>query len=221
MMYWQYPQVSPDDRLSRAPALDASRITLSPQAAYARLGSGGEPSDARLVTFDGRPAYRFGFGDSSAIVYADDGQMPEEFPAEMTLRIASAWSGQPPGAAKEEEIAEEDQWTVSEEFADIRPLRKYSWADGQQVYVSAVTGDVVQYTTRGSRLAAWFGAIPHWLYFTQLRKHSQQWGTDRHLGLGTRNGSGDPGHHRGTLDVLACEELPFWRRSRELSLPRK
>ena len=175
MMYWQYPEVTPDDRLSHAPALDASRINLSPQEAYARLGSGGEPSEARLNTFDGRPAYRFGFGDSSAIVYADDGQMPEEFPAEMTLRIASAWSGQSPGAAKEEDLTEEDQWTVSEEFTDLRPLRKYSWADGQQVYVSAVTGDVVQYTTRGSRLAAWFGAIPHWLYFTQLRKHSQQW----------------------------------------------
>jgi len=56
MMYWQYPEVTPDDRLSRAPALDASRIALSPQAAYARLGSGGEPSEARLITFDGRPA---------------------------------------------------------------------------------------------------------------------------------------------------------------------
>ena len=176
MMYWQYPQVSPDDRLSRAPALDAARIRLSPKEAYDRLGGGGDPSEARLITFDGRPAYRFEFGDSSAIVCADDGQMPDEFPPEMTLRIASAWTGQPPATAKEEDITEADQWTVSEEFADLRPLRKYSWADGQQVYVSAVTGDVAQYTTRGSRLAAWFGAIPHWLYFTALRKHSQQWG---------------------------------------------
>jgi len=176
MMYWQYPQVSPDDRLSRAPALDAARIRLSPQEAYGRLGGGGgAPSEARLVTFDGRPAYRFGFGDGSAIVYADNGEMPEEFPPEMTLRTASAWTGQPPGGAKEKDIAEEDQWTVSEEFADVRPLRKYSWADGEQVYISALTGDVVQYTTRGSRLAAWFGAIPHWLYFTPLRKRSQQW----------------------------------------------
>ena len=176
MMYWQYPQVSPDDRLSRAPALDAARIRLSPREAYALLGSGGGPSETRLITFDARPAYRFGFGDGSAIIYADDGKMQDEFPPEMTQRIASAWTGQPPGEAKEEDISGEDQWTVSEEFADVRPLRKYSWADGQQVYVSAVTGDVVQYTTRGSRLAAWFGAIPHWLYFTPVRKHSEQWG---------------------------------------------
>ncbi len=185
MMYWQYPQVSPDDRLSRAPALDASRIHLTPQEAYAKLGAdiappsatSSTPEDARLITFDGRPAYRFGFGlGDSTIVYADDGQMQDDFPPAMTLRIASAWSGQPPGAAKEEDNTEEDQWTLSEEFAELRPLRKYSWPDGHgQVYVSTVTGQVVQYTTRASRLAAWFGAIPHWLYFTALRKRSRQW----------------------------------------------
>ncbi len=176
MMYWQYPQVTEADRLSRAPALDASRVLLSPQQAYLRIGTEGAPAAAQLVTFDGRPAYRFrlGFGDVS-IVYADDGQMQEDSPPDLTLRVASAWTGLPPGAAKEEDNTAEDQWTVSEEFADLRPLRKYSWPDGQQVYVSTVTGGVVQYTTRGSRLAAWFGAIPHWLYFTPLRKRGQQW----------------------------------------------
>ena len=43
------------------------------------------------------------------------------------------------------------------------------------MYVSTVTGDVVQYTTRATRIGAYFGAIPHWLYFTPLRKHGQQW----------------------------------------------
>ena len=33
------------------------------------------------------------------------------------------------------------------------------------------TGEVVQYTTTASRLGAYVGAIPHWLYFTPLRKH--------------------------------------------------
>jgi PepSY-associated TM region len=176
MMYWQYPQVTPADRLSRAPALDASRIHLLPAQAYARLQLDSAPIGARLLIFDGRPAYRFevGLGDVS-IVYADDGQRQEDFPPGLTLRIASAWTAQPTSDAKEEDITEADQWTVSEEFADLRPLRKYSWPDGQQVYVSTVTGDVVQYTTRGSRLAAYFGAIPHWLYFTPLRKHGQRW----------------------------------------------
>lgn len=176
MMYWQYPEISPADRLNRAPALDGSRIRIAPADAYARLGVDGAPLAAQLITYDGRPAYRFQFGlGDAAIVYADDGRMQEEFPPDLTLRVASAWTGQPAEAAKEEDKTEEDQWTVSEEFAELRPLRKYSWPDGRQVYISTVTGEVVQYTTRASRLAAYFGAIPHWLYFTKLRRRGQQW----------------------------------------------
>lgn len=176
MMYWQYPEVTPGDRLSRTPALDASQIHLSPAEAYARLQLDSPPVAAQLLTYDGRPAYRFRFGlDDVSIVYADNGQMQDEFPPDLTLRVASAWAQQPASAAKEEDETESDQWTVSEEFAELRPLRKYSWPDGQQVYVSTVTGEVVQYTTRGSRVAAYLGAIPHWLYFTPLRKRGQQW----------------------------------------------
>jgi PepSY-associated TM region len=176
MMYWQYPEVTAADRLNRMPALDASRVKFSPAEAYSRLGLDSAPIDAQLVTYDGRPAYRFRFGlGDLSMVYADNGEIQNDFPPELTLRIASAWTQQPASAAKEEDNTEPDQWTVSEEFAELRPLRKYSWRDGQQVYVSMVTGDVVQYTTRGSRLAAYFGAIPHWLYFTPLRKRGAQW----------------------------------------------
>ena len=60
-------------------------------------------------------------------------------------------------------------------FADLQPLWKYSWPNGDQVYVSENTGEVVQYTTTASRLGAYVGAIPHWLYFTPLRKHGLEW----------------------------------------------
>jgi hypothetical protein len=175
LMYWEYPAVSEADRLSRAPVLDATGIRLSPQEAYARLQTDLQPDHVKLGTFDGRPVYRFRFGDAESIVSAVDGQTQTEFPLEMTLRIASSWTGQPPGDAKVEENTEEDQWTVSEMFRDLRPMRKYSWPNGEQVYVSTVTGDVEQYTTRASRMGAYFGAIPHWLYFTPLRKRASVW----------------------------------------------
>src|SRR5580700_4780476 len=114
MMYCDFPSVSQGDRLKRAPALDAAAIKLSPEQAYASLQRHELPDEVRLTTFDGRPAYRFQSGGGESIVYADDGQEQSEFPPEMTLRIAAAWTGQPPQAAKAEEINEEDQWTVSE-----------------------------------------------------------------------------------------------------------
>jgi uncharacterized membrane protein len=175
LMYWDYPSVSTVDRLDRAPALDPSRIRLSPQAAYARLQNDVTPDLVKLDMFDGRPVYRFRYGDAESMVSAEDGQERIDFPPDVTLRIASSWTGQPGAAAKVEENTEEDQWTVSEEFRDLRPMRKYTWPDGEEVYVSTVTGDVVQYTTRASRIGAYFGAIPHWVYFTPLRKHGRGW----------------------------------------------
>jgi hypothetical protein len=176
MMYWKYPMVSADDRLAHAALLDGSKIHLTAAEAYARLGPGlPPPSQARLSMLDGRPVYKFGTGADQLIVYADNGQEQTVFAPPMTRRIASGWSEQSATAAKEQDNVPQDQWTVSEEFAELRPLRKYTWAKGQQVYVSTVTGDVVQYTTRKLRLGAYLGPIPHWLYFTPLRKHGQQW----------------------------------------------
>jgi hypothetical protein len=175
MMYCDYPMVSRQDQISHSPALDPAAIKLSPEQAYGSLQRRELPQSVRLDTFDGRPVYRFRTGGSESIVYADTGEEQLEFPPEMTLRLAAAWTRQPAQAANAEENNEEDQWTVSGEFSDLRPLRKYTWADGEQVYVSSVTGDVVQYTTRDSRFKAYIGPIPHWLYFTGLRKHGRQW----------------------------------------------
>jgi PepSY-associated TM region len=176
LMYCDYPAVRPRDRLARAQPLDADRIRLSPQEAYARLNAIEAPTGCRLLMFDGRPAYRFQFGPDSLLVYADNGRLQDEFPPDLTLRIAAAWTRRPAAQARFEGVLNrEDQWTVSGEFRPLRPLMKYSWPNGEEVYVSQVTGEVVQYTTRGSRLGAWFGAIPHWLYFTPLRRKGAFW----------------------------------------------
>lgn len=177
MMYWDYPDIRDADRLERAAALDASRVRLSPQDAYARLGTEHPPDTVHLGMFDGRPVYRFRFGrDDQRIIYADDGTEQSEFPADLLLRVASAWTGRPAQDARMEGLlTEADQWTVAGSFRELRPLRKYTWPDGQEVYISSVTGEVVQYTTRGSRFGAYFGAIPHWLYFTPLRKNARLW----------------------------------------------
>jgi len=175
MMYSDYPMVSSAERLARSPALDASTIRLTPNEAFTLLQADALPDRVRVSVFDGRPAYAFYSGPERQIVYADNGQIQTEFAADLTLRIASTWTGQRSEIATVEENKEEDQWTVSGEFRRLRPIRKYSWPDGEQVYVSTVTGEVVQYTTAHRRMVAYLGPIPHWLYFTPLRKHGSRW----------------------------------------------
>ncbi len=180
MMYWTYPEVTTGDRLARAPRLDPASITVSPEDAYAALGREEPPGQVRLTSFDGRPVYRFGGGGrgggrGAATVYADDGSEQLFVDDEMIDRAASAWTGLPVAAASKESIEEIDQWTVGNSLGTVRPLYKYSWPDGQQVYVNGNTAEVGQYTTTSSRFWAYLGAIPHWLYFTPLRKHQPQW----------------------------------------------
>jgi hypothetical protein len=175
MMYWDFPSVSAADRLTRAQPINPAEVRLSPQQAYSQLKTSDPVSSLRLAVVDGRPAYRFGLGFTESDVYADDGQVKDGCAPEMSLRVASAWARQSASLAAVEELTEEDQWTVSEEFEDLRPLRKYSWPDGEQVYVSTGTCEVAQYTTRASRRGAYLGPIPHWLYFTPLRKRASAW----------------------------------------------
>src|SRR6185503_823604 len=109
----------------------------------------------------------------TAMVYADDGSIVETVDEAMVDRAAAAWAGRPLSEAKKQTVEEVDQWTVG--MRNALPLQKYSFADGQQVYIDANTAEVRQYTTTSSRVWAYLGAIPHWLYFTPLRKHQPEW----------------------------------------------
>ena len=183
MMYWSFPDISARDRLQRAPTLDPERITVSPGQAFAALNSDQSTAQLRLSSFDGRPVYRFGGGggrdgtgreEGAAMVYADDGTVHQNVDAAMIDRAAAAWAGRPLTEATKQAVEEVDQWTVGG-LRTVRPLFKYSWPDGQQVYVNGNTAEVAQYTTTASRFWAYLGAIPHWLYFTPLRKHQPEW----------------------------------------------
>ena len=175
MMYWDFPGITPAARLEHGSRLDAAAIRVSPAEAYATLGDDDPSPHVRLITHDGRPAYRFGEPDGESLVYADTGEPGGDVSKEQMLRMASAWARQPPGDARVEAIDGIDQWTVQVDVQALRPLWKYSWPDGQQVYVSQAEGEIVQYTTTASRMGAYAGAIPHWLYFTPLRKHGPAW----------------------------------------------
>jgi uncharacterized membrane protein len=174
MMYWDYPSVTGADRLRHERPLDPGKIRVSPQDAYALLQINHTADGIRLGSFDGRPAYRFRFGRSESVVYADTGETQTDCSPDMSGRIAPAWAGEP-AAGSVEILDDQDQWTVPGEFKDLLPLRKYSWPDGRRTYVSTATCRVEQFTTRASRVYAYLSAIPHWLYFTPLRKHTERW----------------------------------------------
>jgi hypothetical protein len=86
MMYWGMPSVTAHDRLARAPAIDASRVRLSPNEAVEKTGENRPPAQVRLTTFDGRPAYYVG----NQVIYADTGETQGAASGELRDRAASA-----------------------------------------------------------------------------------------------------------------------------------
>jgi hypothetical protein len=195
IMYWDFPGVSQGDRLDRSEPIDPNKIKLSPEEAFARLGRDGSPGGVQLAMFDGRPVYRFTMGGGrggrggtaragggppargggQAVVYADDGSLQDAYSKDLLLRIAARWTGQPADSAQVEEVTAVDQWTVQGGLRNLRPLWKYTFPDREQVYINGRSGEVVQYTTLGSRIGAHLGPIPHWLYYTPLRVQQKLW----------------------------------------------
>ena len=174
MMYWDYPSVKPADRLAHLAPIDPASIKVSVAEAAAKAEIEA-PGAIRLTTFAGRPIYRFGGRGDLSTVYADTGEEQLEVTQDDVAKIARMWSGQSVKAARVEAVERSDQWTLQNRVADLQPLWKFSWPDGQQLYVSQANGEVIQYTTTASRVGAYFGAIPHWLYFTPLRRNGPMW----------------------------------------------
>jgi uncharacterized iron-regulated membrane protein len=69
-----------------------------------------------------------------------------------------------------------DQWTVGRLVRD-HPLFRFEFHDPARtiLYVSGTTGRVVHWTTATQRFWNWLGAIPHWLYFADLRSDVALW----------------------------------------------
>ncbi|MSV34550.1 MAG: hypothetical protein EXQ47_02995 [Bryobacterales bacterium] len=176
MMYWDFPQVLPEDRWRKSPTLEASEIRISPAEAYRRLNTAEAPDRVSVYTLlDRRPVYRFAFRGNVEVVTADTGERIADVPRETGLRIAAAWTGQDPAGARVDLVRGLDQWTVQSNVRRQLPFWKTTFPDGEEVYVSRATGEVAQHTTRGSRIGAYCGAIPHWLYFSALRRHTFAW----------------------------------------------
>jgi hypothetical protein len=176
LMYCDYPVVSEQNRIGHLLPLEKNAVRISPVVAASLVGIS-QPDEARLSSVLSRPVFRFRSGDRIAVVYADSGEVFHGFQESQARQVGAAWTHIRPEEASLEsrEIQEDDQWTVQQHYRIYRPLWKFSWPDGEETYVSDVSGEVVQHTTRRSRLGAYFGAIPHWIYITQLRRKAATW----------------------------------------------
>jgi hypothetical protein len=154
-----FPSFREEERLASAHALPAQDVAV-PAEVVAAVMSG---ERARLANVEGHATWIFGARDARrALPLRTFDQARAE--RELEARFGPvAWV---------ERLEELDQWSVPQRQL---PLYRAGFANGDQAYLAARTGEIVQYTSQRERVLAWFGAIPHWVYFTSLRAQQELW----------------------------------------------
>ena len=175
MLYVPFPSWSDEERIAHLPPVAVERVALAPDEAIARAGVTSLPSAFRLEMLADTPVYRIVAGGTNSAVSAVTGALIREVDAEQAGRhVAAVFPGTRP---RLDETLDYDQWTVTRRFDPHRPLLKFALddPDGTNVYVSSRTGEIVQNATRSERVWNWLGAIPHWIYFSPIRKDQELW----------------------------------------------
>jgi hypothetical protein len=170
MMYVSYPATSEAERVAGLDPLDLS--ACCEQAAFPE----GPMSGAAVEMVGGRPVLRW-FGPAGPVLTSLAGPDAPAIGARETEEIArthmrNAFGEVPPMRI---EPVEGDQWAIA--VRRYAPLWKARFADarGTVLYVSGLTGEVVQDTHASERFWNWLGAVPHWLYFRALRENGPLW----------------------------------------------
>ncbi len=170
MVYHSFPKPKTQAYFQKQKALSLKDCILSP----ASVIEGHPGSSLTLEMFNDKPVYRLPgktsqMFDTATLTPIDS--IDENGSAQLIQTVYSS------PVKKREILTDYDSWIPWSHYKAHFPIYKY-WLDDAshtQVYVSGTNGHIVQETTRFSRWMARIGAIPHWLYFKQLRLNAPLW----------------------------------------------
>ena len=175
MLYVPFPSWSDQERIASLPAIDTTQVRVSPDEALRISGLSALPATFRLEMLAGEPVYRIAGGEARASISAATGEVIGGVSRERAAQhVAAAFPNARPAFAYE---VDADQWTPTKRFDPHRPLYRFALNDAADtaVYVSSKSGEIVQNATFSERAWNWVGAVPHWIYFTPIRRDQELW----------------------------------------------
>ncbi len=174
MMYHTFPLLSKDQKRTMLPHEQINRI-LTPTEVFSAINKDTIHSLAlnfqlhrpvlHLVTTTGKTISKY--ADTGSPVYMSKTRALAI--AKENLKIKTT--------AEVNVITELDQWIPRTRFLKHMPIYKVSFdnPDKTYTYVSSVTGEVLATNVVSERFWSWVGAIPHWIYFKDIRIHNTLW----------------------------------------------
>lgn len=151
-----------------------SRNVLPVDSLLTLLSDSVRPLSMSLTRKYGRDCYKVTVGDSAVELFADSFQPVPAFSDSLRAVVLAQWCDAP--VVRVDTLSDIDQWIPFGRWAERMPVYKYYFddPDSHQLYMTR-EGDVIQFTSSSDRRMAWIGAIPHWIYFTSLRRHQELW----------------------------------------------
>jgi PepSY-associated TM region len=176
MMYVGFPRVTETDRLR---ILEPIAWSMCCRSGVGSIAGDDQVLAASIENLAGAPSLtlrRPGRPDTTLDLAHDAVVRVDAARAEVIAREAAPRVTGRPGTPEFTGQVQTDQWTVGRLVRD-RPLFRFEFDDPARtiLYVSGTSGRVVHWTTATQRFWNWLGAIPHWLYFADLRSDVALW----------------------------------------------
>jgi hypothetical protein len=177
MMYVGFPQPLGAERMLSLPVINWQACC---HVADGTLADGQLMAQAEIEMLGDVPVLRLprppapdqtiNLADGSGVSTLELGEAQQVALAAMAQRNGLA----PPIAAADE--VWRDQWILYR-FDREQPVYRFTFADAERtvLYVSGQSGKVLLRTTASQRFWNWFGAIPHMIYFKDLRTNRWLW----------------------------------------------
>lgn len=178
MIYHHYPSLSGDDALRYRSEGEGRAVLPLDSIMSAAAVPADSVTEMQVTVMPGTTLLNVRRGAEELLYDCHSGQRVERLQKPALERVAQSWCDAK--IMDVDSLNEIDVWLIGAYPFKEYPVYKYVFDDEDktELYLSSRTGRGLQLTTSESRMWAWLGAIPHWIYIKQLRANGRQPWTD-------------------------------------------
>ena len=178
MMYVDFPQYRTKERLARQQPLSLNAVTFPPGQLLHSLKQDKAWKQVWINMLLNRPVIRLQDNEGELLMfYADNGLPVPNISSDEAATIARNYFSGRYWPSRIEAISELDQWIPRSSFLVHMPIYRASMDDPDKtvIYISSITGEIIQLHTQSERILAWCGPIIHWIYPKELILRRPLW----------------------------------------------